>query len=192
MSISRDYRAEDERRNELARKRGFRSRAQERNAPRRISNMADLELLPLPAREERARSLKAVSIMRENPGMDLADAAFRAGTTPESVRWHVGEALDRRGSEWVATGGDRLYRPMIVYSGGAVVPIDVRGSRKASEVSAYHAAVRHYLDTGDEDPLRHFVGKTVAGVEYETDPNFLDEMARRRQLDVESIYQLVA
>ncbi len=81
---------------------------------------------------------------------------------------------------------------MIVFSAGTIVPVDVRGSRKASELRAYHEAVSKYLDTGDEEPLRRFTGKTVAGAEYETDPDVLDEMARRRQLTIESIYQLVA
>jgi hypothetical protein len=130
--------------------------------------------------------------MRENPGMTMSDAAFRAGTTTEAVRWHVGEAIERRGGRLVAKSGDHLYRPMVVHSGGEVVLVDVRGSRKASEVGAYHSAVRHYLETGDEEPLRRFAGKTVAGFEYETDPDFLDEMARRGQLSIESIYQAVA
>jgi len=32
----------------------------------------------------------------------------------------------------------------------------------------------------------------VAGVTYETDPTVLEEMARRGQLDMDSIYQAVA
>jgi hypothetical protein len=59
-------------------------------------------------------------------------------------------------------------------------------------LSAYFHAVGHYLDTGDEEPLRAFQGKSVGSFEYETDPDVLDEMARRHQLDIESIYQLVA
>ena len=75
---------------------------------------------------------------------------------------------------------------------GRVAAVDVRGSRKASEVSTYHAVVRRYLETGNDDALRAFVGKTVGGVEYEADPDALDEMARRGQLTIESIYQTVA
>ena len=86
---------------------------------------------------------------------------------------------------------DRLHRAMYIFSGGEIVPVTVRGSRKASEVSAYHHAVRYYLDTGLTDRLRPFVGKTVDGVEYDTDPDVLDEIARRGQLSIESIYQLV-
>jgi len=81
---------------------------------------------------------------------------------------------------------------MVVYSSGAIVDVDVRGSRKASELGAYHATVRYFLATGGESTLRRFDGKRVAGVPYETDPAVLEEMARRGQLDVDSIYQLVA
>jgi hypothetical protein len=130
--------------------------------------------------------------MRSDPGLSLSRAAANEGTTPRAVHRYAGDALERNGGRWHATHGDRLYRPMVVYSGGAIVDVDVRGSRKASELSAYHSAVRHYLDTGDEEPLKRFQGKSVGGFVYETDPDVLDEMARRRQLDTESIYRLVA
>jgi hypothetical protein len=80
---------------------------------------------------------------------------------------------------------------MIVYSDGNVVEVDVRGSRKASELGAYHAAVSAFLATGDEEVLRQFERRGVGGYAYETDPTVLEEMARRGQLDMESIYQLV-
>lgn len=158
---------------------------------RRIRNRTDLERLSPTEREDRAAALRAITIKREDPRVSLTEAARRAGTSPQSVRRYAGEALERDGRRWVVTSGDRLYRPMVVYSGGEVVAVDVRGSRKAAELSAYHRAVGHYLDTGDEEPLQHFAGRTVAGVEYETDPDYLDEMARRGQLSIESIYQVV-
>jgi hypothetical protein len=114
-----------------------------------------------------------------------------ADTTPESVAWHAREGVQRQGRGWVVRPADRLYRPMRVYSGGAIVPVDVRGSRKASEVAAYHLAVHHYLSQGDDSRLRAFAGKTVAGVEYETDLDILNEMVRRGEIGVESIYRLV-
>jgi len=160
-------------------------------APRRIRNRADLEALSPTEREDRAATLQAITLMREDPTISLTKAARRSGTGPQTVRRYAGDALERRGSLWTATEGDRLYRPMYVHSGGETIAIDVRGSHKAAELSAYHRAIGHYLHTGDEDLLRLFVGRTVAGVEYETDPDVIDEMARRGQLDIESIYQLV-
>jgi hypothetical protein len=130
--------------------------------------------------------------MRENPELSLREAAAQVGITPEAVTWHAGEALQRSDGGWSATPGDRLYRPMYVYSNGEKVRVDVRGSRKASELARYHAARSRYLETGDDIPLLQFTGKSVAGVPYETDTSVLEEMARRNYLDIESIYQLVA
>lgn len=110
----------------------------------------------------------------------------------EAMHWYGAEALERSGQNWAARQGDRIYRPMNVYSQGEIVPIEVRGSRKASDVARYHVAVRRYLETGDDTDLRWFSGKSVAGVPYETDGAVLEEMARRNYLDIESIYQLVA
>lgn len=191
MARIRDHSAEAIRQNELARARGFRSRSEERQYSRRVANRRDWGALPSKAREQRRGALKAVSLMREDPSLGLVEAARQSGASPESVRWYAGEALARRGGLWQATAGDRLYRPMIVYSNGKTVAVDIRGSRKASEVSRYHASVRHYLETGNDSDLQRFAGKTVVGLPLETDLFVLEEMARRHQLDIESIYQLV-
>jgi hypothetical protein len=156
-----------------------------------IRNRRALDALTPKAREQRRKSLRVLSAMREDRSLSLSEAARREGIAPESVHRYAGPGLERHGGRWKATRGDRLYRPMVVYSNGAVAEIDVRGSRKASELSAYHSTVRHFLDTGDENGLRRFEGKRVAGAPYETDPSVLEEMARRGQLDVDSIYQLV-
>ena len=192
MSRKRDYRAEEARRNQLARARGFRSRAEERKFTGRIRNREELYNLPLQAQQQRTRSLRAISAMRENPRLTIEEAAALEGTTPEAMKWHVDQALTKKGGKWQAAKADRLLRPMFVNSGGQVVAVDVRGSRKASELSRYHSAVRRYLATGDESQLIDFEGKKVAGVPYETSPAALEEMARRNQLDIESIYQAVA
>lgn len=156
-----------------------------------VRNQRALEALAPKAREQRRKSLRVLSEMREDRSLSLSETARREGIAPESVHRYAGPGLERRGGRWKATRGDRLYRPMVVYSNGAVTNIDVRGSRKASEVGAYHAAVRYFLATGDESSLRRFEGRRVASVPYETDPSVLEEMARRGQLDVDSIYQLV-
>jgi len=192
MTSSRNDGSEARRRDDLARIRGFGSRAEQRRHQRLARNRADVASMPPRAQRERQAALRTVSLMREDHRLSLQDAAFRAATSPEAVLWYARPALERRGGRWVVTDADRLYRAMYVNSGGAQVHVDVRGSRKASELSAYHRAVSHYLDTGDNEALRHFVGKSVGGYEYDTDLDVLDEMARRGQLDIESIYQLVA
>ena len=80
---------------------------------------------------------------------------------------------------------------MRIHSDGRTIEVDVRGSSKASLVAAHHNAVQHYLETGDVGALDPFINKTVAGRRLETDPDVLDEMARRNSLDIDTIYQLV-
>ena len=77
----RNYRAEENRRNQLARARGFRSRAEERKFNGPIRNVTDLLSLPNKAQQERARSLRALSAMRENPLLTIDDAARLEGTS---------------------------------------------------------------------------------------------------------------
>ena len=81
---------------------------------------------------------------------------------------------------------------MFVYSSGQIVPVDVRGSRSASTVGRYHAAIHRYLTTGDEHDLAQFRGLKVAGVELETDLDVIDTLARRGEFDFESIYRMVS
>jgi hypothetical protein len=158
---------------------------------KRISNKRALMALSPGEQELRRRSLRVISGMRENRKLGLNEAAKQEGVSPRTVHSYADDALEKRGGRWRAKPADRIYRPMIVYSDGKVVEVDVRGSRKASELGAYHAAVSVFLATGDEEALRPFEGRRVGGYAYETDPTVLEEMARRGQLDMESIYQLV-
>jgi hypothetical protein len=189
---SRAYRAEQQRRNELARARGFRSRAEERRFGHHVRNLEELDAFPAAAQEHRAAALRTLSFMRDDPKLSLAAAAKQNGTTPEAVRWFAGDALTKKGGRWQVSAADRLFRPMFVYSEGQMVGVSVRGSRKASELARYHGAVRHYLETGDARKLRTFSDKSVGGSPYETNLDTLDDMALRGQLDIDSIYQLVA
>lgn len=147
--------------------------------------------MPSMAQERRLGGIDAVNIMRTRPGTSLEEASAEAGTSPEAVQWFAGEALYRESGRWRVTRADRILRTMRVNSNGDVVLVDVRGSRKASELGAYHAAVYRYLHTGDDERLRRFTGNSVAGVPYETDTEVLEEMWRRGDLTVEEIYKLV-
>ena len=89
------------------------------------------------------------------------------------------------------SAADRMFRPMLVYSGGDVVKVDVRGSRAASTIGAYHDAVRRYLVDQDPSGLAAMAGTKVGGVLLETDPAALEELDRRGELDFESIYRMV-
>ncbi len=120
---------------------------------------------------------------------DLASAARLAGTTPAAVDFYAGQAFGDTGQ---LRGADRLLRPMRIYSAGESVVVDVRGSRVASIVGEYHNAVRAYLNQGDVTGLARFRGKRVAGLPLETDPDVIDEMARRGTFRFDAIYVMVA
>jgi hypothetical protein len=63
----------------------------------------------------------------------------------------------------------------------------VRGSRAASLVAEHANAVKRYLETGDTTLLDPFVGKRVAGLTLETDPDAIETFALSGELDFEEI-----
>jgi hypothetical protein len=146
--------------------------------------------LPDAAQVERRLSLKAVAESRRRR-ISLERAAVEVGTSIEAIQWYAPEAVYREGGRLRVRPADRVLRDLHVPSNGQLVSIDVRGSRKASEVSDYYNAVYRYLEYNEPEHLQRFEGKTVAGVPYETDTAVLEEMWRRGDLSVEDIYRLV-
>ena len=108
-----------------------------------------------------------------------------------AVRWWAPDAVVRSNGSLQVTSGDRMYRSMYIYSAGSAVTVDVRGSKVASLVGQYHAAIKRYLEHGDEAALLRFKGKMVGGFELEADLDVIDELARRGGFDFESIYRMV-
>jgi hypothetical protein len=80
---------------------------------------------------------------------------------------------------------------MRVLTARGATEVTVTTSRKASVVGHHWDAVRVYLTTGDAGSLEPFRGVTVSGVELETDPDAIDELARRGVFDFASIYARV-
>ncbi len=179
------------RRNALARERGFASYSEQRRTSHTVSNRADWAALPPGAQQARSDALNVVALARRE-GIPIADAARSEGVALNVVSWWAGDAIANKRGGWHATVADRLFRPMYVYSAGQAVSVDVRGSHTASNIGRYHSAIRHYLMTGDDSRLARFTGQRVGGVELETDPDVIDELARRRRFDFESIYRMVA
>jgi hypothetical protein len=178
-------------RNAAARARGFRSYAQQRTFGASVRNRSELAALPPRAQRAREQTLDVLATARRD-GTDLATAAQREGIAVDVVAFWARDVVTRRRGRWHVAASDRLFRPMYVYSAGQVVPVDVRGSLRASTVGRYHAAVQQYLNTGDDSRLRRLAGVTVGGVELETDLDVLDELARRGAFNFESIYRMVS
>jgi hypothetical protein len=99
----------------------------------------------------------------------------------------------RRDGSYTVRAADRMLRPMrAIEAGVGTVVVDVRGSRAASKLGSYWNAVDHYLTTGNEEPLRHFRGVTVGGVELETDADAIDALAYAGLVEFETIYQVAS
>lgn len=183
--------SETERRNRLARERGFDSyRHQQRHDPN-ITSRADLAKLPPLAQQQRQMALDALAIARRE-GLGLFEAAERARIAPQAVAYWTGDAVTHTTtSEWQVEFDDTLFRPMFVYADGQLREIDVYDPEEASDVGRYHSAIGYYLATGDDTNLVEMTGVVVGGVELETDPDVIDVMARRGMFDFESIYRMV-
>jgi hypothetical protein len=179
-----------QRRNELARERGFRSYYEMRRlgGARHVSRQspAVVSALPEQARQTRRAALEAVSIVRRER-IPLSTAARRAGVAPSAVQFWARDAL----SAGEVRASDRLTRQMLVISEGETVALDVRGSRQAGLVGEYWNAVSRFLETGDMRALAKFRGRRVAGRTLETDPEVLEGLALSGGLQFEDIYSLV-
>jgi hypothetical protein len=186
------FASERQYRNALARRKGFRSWYAQQRAQRRVRNAGELFRLHPAEREARRAAHDALTYMRSE-GLSLHQASKRAGTTPAAVLRHAGSALERRGGRYVAKSGDRLLRSMAVLGeDGIEHEVSVRGSRVASLVGEHWSAIGHYLRTGDDSRLRRLRGKRAAGLPLETDPDAIDEWARRGELEIEDIYELTS
>ena len=169
-----------------------------RKKPRRPSS-SDVrsvdEFYALPYREQlrREQALRALWLMR-NRGMSREAAAKEVGAAPRSVQKIVGQSLQKVGGRYQPAKGDRLLRIMVVPAPGGRVELAVRGSRNASQISAYDRAVKHYIYTGDPTSLSRFDGKTIMSgrqrVPLLTDQRALDRLARAHAISFESIYAL--
>jgi len=178
-----------QRRNALAKRRGFRSYAEQRRYQPRIANSDELAKLPASAQEARRSAFDALSLARRE-NLDFATAARRSGVDPLAARWWLADTVSGAGDTMTVTDADRLLRSMFVYSGGQAVPVDVRGSRQATRIAEYHRAVAAFLD-GDLKALEPFRGVTIAGVELEADPDVIEDMGRFGEFEFEDIYRQV-
>jgi hypothetical protein len=137
----------------------------------------------------RKQALEAVGLMRRE-GFSLTRAASRADTTPAAVLRHAGAALVRSpGGRYQPTPDDRLFRPLRALTTEGEVELDLPNSRDASLVGRHWAAIGLLLEKSDERTLEGFRGCRVGGFVLETDPDVIEELARRGELRFEDIYR---
>jgi len=125
----------------------------------------------------RDRSLHALNDMRH--GASISQAAHDNGVTTRTIKKYVGSALiqDRPGGRIRPTKSDRFVRYLQIP--GPQVPVEIRahGSKEATEVARYKAAVNRFLG-GDLKALEPWRGRKIAGVELVTDRQTLKGLAQ--------------
>lgn len=164
-------------------------------ASRRL-HLDEIRDLPNPSKAARERALEALNLMRAR-GLSLTAAAYRVGTTRETMLKYAGRALEKNeAGEWVPKPWDRIIRPMRFPTPTGVRLLAVRDSRSASKIARYWAAVREFLLTGNEELLRPFRAETVQveGEEHSfvTDPDTLMTLATAGEVRFEDLYGLAA
>ncbi len=141
-------------------------------------------------KQTRTRALSALGDMRK--GDSATVAARKSHTTVRSMNKHIGSELVRSESgRYQATRADRLYNVMNVLTTEGTREVPLRGSRQRSKVAKHVAAVRRFLRTGNDEPLRRFEGQKVGGFTLETNLERLEEGGRLHEFDFPELYAAV-
>jgi hypothetical protein len=192
MSRQRDHRRDYQRRVALARTRGFTSLRQQQKAPRQIRGVTDLQALPESARDARNAALRTVRTARKQR-ISIEAAAAVEGVPLPAVRWWADSTLQpRRAGVTQPTRGDRLLRlkPLVVRGEPGTQFVVVRGSGAAQRAAKAFAVQWRYVNgQATADELRRLGGLRIGGQDVEADPDVLDEIARRGELDPSESYR---
>jgi hypothetical protein len=192
MAGKRDYKAEYQRRQELAQRRGFASYWKERNTPRTLRSERDFERLPEKARERRTDALSVIHVARRER-IPVETAARRLGVSMDTVTWYAGDALGAtRGGKTRVKRGDRIMRVRFFLPDGAdrVEAVWVRGSRVAADADAI-LDVQSAFIRGDASPAElDALGRLHPGGRHpETDPTRLEAVAAAGGFDIAEVYR---
>lgn len=138
----------------------------------------------------RDRALHALADMRN--GASISRAVRANGVTPRTMKRYLGSALsqDRPGARIRATKSDRFVRYLQIPGLHGPIDITAHGSKEASEIARYKAAVNRFL-AGDRKSLASWHGKKIAGIELITDGRTLKSLAEKDLLPY-SLYRSLA
>jgi hypothetical protein len=139
--------------------------------------------------QARNRSLHALAQMRK--GASTSRAARENGVTLRTMKRYLGSALsqDRPGGRLRATKSDRLVRYLQIPGPHGPIEITAHGSKQASEIARYKAAVNRFL-AGDSKALAPWRGRKIAGVELITDGPTLKGLTQNDLLPY-SLYRIL-
>jgi hypothetical protein len=138
------------------------------------------------------RALHVLARMRRTDAT-LTAAAREEHIDPRTVRKYLASELReiREEGRTLPTKADRRRRDMLIPTSAGPTPIVIHGSKEASQLGAYMAAVGKYLRTGETDALQQFTGTTIAGGHpLITDPEQLSALAQAGALQLDAIYAL--
>jgi len=128
---------------------------------------------------ERNLSFEALRLMRKDKSLNSASRVV--GLSPNRIKKHLGNALKKKNSKWIARKSDSIERAMKIYSKGKVKSIIVRNSKDASLIAEYFSAVGQFLRTGNKSVLKKFIRMKIRDAEkkehkFETNPDRLRDI----------------
>ena len=152
---------------------------------------------PKRVQENWTHALDAISLMRTR-GISLSQASRESGIAVNTVVCLGGSALTKHGNgRYAARSADGLFRVVVVPTGDGLREIAVSGSREASLVGKYWAAVQKYLQTGDNSALRRIRRRTILEADGKRirlikDRSELERLGSAGVLSFESLYAKAA
>lgn len=145
-------------------------------------------------RQAYERTIKVLSKMRTEK-VTLTQAARDVGVSRDTViRWARSALKKGASGRYTAKASDNLLRMLQIPTKDGLREIGVRGSRQASTLGEYWAAVQKYLRTGDSSVLAKFRDQEIKDatgtlVPLVTDVRVLKDLARAGVLTFESLYR---
>lgn len=132
-------------------------------------------------------------ISRIRDGVPLKRASKEFGIASSVVIKRGGSALRKKRGRYIATKTDHLLRIITILGTKGKKEIVTRDSRQASLAGGHWAAVQKYLQTGDDEALLTFKGKSVVDASGKrhrllTNVEELNRLASAGVLSFESMY----
>lgn len=155
--------------------------------------LAQYNALPEKVQEAVNKMQQVVTLLRSGR-VSLKSAAREIKIDPETVKRLAGSAMRKApNGRYVARPGDQLLRILKVPTPEGIREIGVRGSKQASTLGKYSAALQAYLRTGNSSELKSFFGKTIRDDSGNVIPLMTDLAELKRQaaaglLSFESLY----
>jgi hypothetical protein len=134
----------------------------------------------------------------ETDRVSLPQSSREFGLDPRKVVQLGGSALrKRKNGRYVVKTNNRFLRVLVLPTPDGLTEIAVRGSKQASLVGKYWAAVQKYLETGDASALQKIRRKTITDADGRRirlikDVAELDRLGSAGVLSFESLYAKAA